>query len=583
MITKPATDTSDENQARTGPLVEWADQYLTGLEDIDEQHQRLVAIINELDALQLNKSSPEKLVPVYEKLRNYTLYHFSHEEELMNTWPINSANKATHFKAHKGFVERIARIDKLIEYYPVHVIDNLLAFLVKWLLNHIATIDTHMAREIIALQQGDVVREEIPSAGTPQKNMLTDLYDDMELRSLDILELNVQLQNEISLRKKAEEEAQLASLVFYNSSEAMTIANAKNEIIAINPSFTRLTGYESEEVIGKDPAVLSSGRQDKAFYKDMWETLLATGHWEGELWNKHKDGQVFAEDLTINTIYNPDGSVDRRVAVFSDITEKKLTEEKLARQAEKLRQMVEEMAFLNIRLSKEIAVKNRLFSIIAHDLRSPFTTLSGMTKRLTDKADNYTKEVLITKIAAINRAAQSVYLVVENLLDWSRAQLEGEKMDLQDVSIRNVTEHTLEALLPMAEEKQLTLTSTVGTETVYADPDMLAMILRNLVNNAIKFSEPGGDITVSARTDADKIDISVSDQGTGIPEETFDKLFAVDEKTTTLGTSGEKGTGLGLPLCSDLAARQKGYMRLESTVGKGSTFHVLLPARADGD
>ena len=128
---------------------------------------------------------------------------------------------------------------------------------------------------------------------------------------------------DITERKKAEASLQQASMVYQYSSEGMTITDADGIIIDVNPAFTRITGYAREEVVGKNPRVLQSGRQDKVFYEAMWRSLLDSGHWEGEIWNRRKNGEVYVEWLAINTSYKTDGSPFRRMAVFSDITERK--------------------------------------------------------------------------------------------------------------------------------------------------------------------------------------------------------------------------------------------------------------------
>ena len=134
-------------------------------------------------------------------------------------------------------------------------------------------------------------------------------------------------------RSRIHEALQLASLVYQNSSEAMAVTDAKGTIITINPAFTELTGYSASEVIGKNHGILRSNRQNKQFYQNLWATLNTVGFWKGELWNRRKNGEVFAESLTINTIFNPDGRPHRRVALFSDITQKKQSEELIWTQA----------------------------------------------------------------------------------------------------------------------------------------------------------------------------------------------------------------------------------------------------------
>jgi diguanylate cyclase (GGDEF)-like protein/PAS domain S-box-containing protein len=137
----------------------------------------------------------------------------------------------------------------------------------------------------------------------------------------------------VTAQKAAEDKLRLASLVLENSGEAMMVTDPDNAIIEINPAFTRLTGYSREEVLGKNPAMLHSGRQTASFYRDMWQQIDASGHWQGELWNRRKDGTCYAQWQTISTIRHPDGTVQCRVGLFSDITDKKVAQEVIWSQA----------------------------------------------------------------------------------------------------------------------------------------------------------------------------------------------------------------------------------------------------------
>ncbi len=146
-------------------------------------------------------------------------------------------------------------------------------------------------------------------------------------------EYNCAFARDISKRKQIEEALQLSSMVLQNSSEGMLVTDENNRIISVNPAFTTITGYSFEEVKGKNPRMFKSGRHDEAFYQAMWNTIFTTGKWQGEIWDKRKDGEIHAKWLTINTIRNADGSILRHVALFSDITEKKKSEELIWRQA----------------------------------------------------------------------------------------------------------------------------------------------------------------------------------------------------------------------------------------------------------
>ncbi len=137
----------------------------------------------------------------------------------------------------------------------------------------------------------------------------------------------VVLGRDITERKQDEEKLRLAATIFESSSEAMMISDANNHIININSAFTQITGYTLDEVAGKNPSILGSGRHDKSFYRDMWQSLSSIGYWQGEVWNRRKDGELYAEWLTLNALFNSDGTIAKHIAFFSDITEKKRNDE----------------------------------------------------------------------------------------------------------------------------------------------------------------------------------------------------------------------------------------------------------------
>lgn len=157
-----------------------------------------------------------------------------------------------------------------------------------------------------------------------------------------------------------EEELELAASIYQNSSEGMMIADADNNIVAVNPAMEQITGYSARELIGKNPRLLKSGQHDEAFYHEMWDSLIKTGCWQGEIWNVRKNGEAFAEKLSINTIYQDDGSVRRRVALLSDITDKKRTDELIWQQAnfDALTALPNRRMFKD-RLAQEVKKSNR--------------------------------------------------------------------------------------------------------------------------------------------------------------------------------------------------------------------------------
>ncbi len=223
--------------------------------------------------------------------------------------------------------------------------------------------------------------------------------------------------------------------------------------------------------------------------------------------------------------------------------------------------------------------KDKFFSIISHDLRSPFSVLLGYTEVMNIFFDEYSPEKLKDEIQRVYHTAGKLYALLENLLTWSRVQRGAMQFEPKRLELQEIVKDCLDLFLSKAEQKQVRIHSSVSDELgVWADLNMLNTILRNLISNALKFAEAGGEVTVSARQDAEQIEVAVSDTGVGIASEDLSKLFRIDIQFSESGTAGEKGTGLGLNLCHDLVQRNAGKIWVESEIGKGTTFRFTLPS-----
>lgn len=192
------------------PIIAWNDQLNTGLVSVDRQHQRLVDIINELGGLHAKKATAEEIAAVLTELRNYTVYHFQHEADLMQSWAVNETHKAVHLKSHQAFVDCIEKAGEMVATNPADVVDHLLSFLVKWLVHHITGEDTRLVREISALRSGNAaVQAELAENPLYDSliNTVSDLYDSLGRRTFEILLLNRRLQ---AYHDQQEEENALA-------------------------------------------------------------------------------------------------------------------------------------------------------------------------------------------------------------------------------------------------------------------------------------------------------------------------------------------------------------------------------------
>ncbi len=223
------------------------------------------------------------------------------------------------------------------------------------------------------------------------------------------------------------------------------------------------------------------------------------------------------------------------------------------------------------------ASKDKFFSIIAHDLRTPFNGLIGMTQLFSEHIESYTLDDLKKGFDALQKTSKTVYELLENLLTWSRLQRGAIDYFPQEIALSRLVTTIFSLFQANTEHKQITIINDIApTIMAYADLNMVNTVLRNLLSNALKFTQQGGVIRLSGREHDDCVEIAITDTGIGMKPEEMEKLFRIDVKFIRIGTSGEKGTGLGLVLCKELIAQNHGRLWVESEVGKGTTFRFTL-------
>jgi diguanylate cyclase (GGDEF)-like protein/hemerythrin-like metal-binding protein/PAS domain S-box-containing protein len=314
------------------PVLIWTEQLATGVPEIDAEHQRLIDLINELGRLHQSQASAAELRQTLAELRDYTVYHFRTEAELMQRYPVDPAQRRSHLAAHGGFVQRLDSFDALLAAEPQAVVECLLAFMVDWLVHHVTGVDARLAREITALQgAAPVGTEAVPDSARHNAliDKISELHEGMGARTFELLQSNQRLRTEIEQRLRAEQELRLAAIVFDAVDEAVMVTDAENRIVRVNSSFTRITGFTAEDAIGANPRIMSGGTHNAEFYQGLWASLANTGKWQGEIRNRRKNGEFYVEWLSIYRVRDEPSGSFHHVAVFSDVTKQRVEADRI--------------------------------------------------------------------------------------------------------------------------------------------------------------------------------------------------------------------------------------------------------------
>ncbi len=339
----------------------------------------------------------------------------------------------------------------------------------------------------------------------------------------------------------------------------------ENRFVSANATSSDLY-LESEIFLGKKHSEIMPKQIDDLFNKAMIN--VKKGKTEEYEYSLEKLDKIHWYALKLSPILN-EGKFDGTVSVIRDITDRKNAELDLKESEVKLRES-------NI-------TKDKFFSIIAHDLKSPFNSMLGFSEILNEKFDEYSTEKKKRFIWIINEGLQNTLKLLENLLQWSQSQKGIIAFNPEKINLHIKTKEICDLLKQSSENKSIELINQLDLNIyVEADKDMLATIIRNLLSNAIKYTHKHGEITIKTFSVPDEnniqyLGISVSDNGVGIPKEIQSKLFEIGENTSMKGTDNEKGTGLGLILCKEFVEKHGGKIWIESEVGKGSSLFFTIP------
>ncbi|MBM9591712.1 PAS domain S-box protein [Leptospira sp. 201903075] len=348
-------------------------------------------------------------------------------------------------------------------------------------------------------------------------------------------------------------------------SDAIFWTDEYGNYVFVNDAACKNYGYTKEELLS-----MKMFEVDPLFtverWNAHWQEILDRKSFSIETVNKRKDGTSFPIEVTVNLVeYN---GKQYNCAIVHNITERKLSEDKLKKSA--------------IRLAEMNSTKDKFFSIIAHDLRGPLGTQREFTKILNEKDSSFTDAERSTYLKMLEESSDLVFSLLENLLDWSRSQTGAIQFHPVPIDFYELTQRVIGLLTLSANKKNLTISNQIPKPLeIVADSFMIETVIRNLISNAIKFSNAQKVITIGVlpseqKTIRNETTFFVKDEGVGMQKEQIENLFRLDQKTSTLGTGRESGTGLGLILCKEFLEQHHGTIWVESKSGFGSTFFFQL-------
>ena len=369
---------------------------------------------------------------------------------------------------------------------------------------------------------------------------------------------------DVTLSRKENEKNRQLSAIFEQTADAIIITDIQGTILQVNRAFEQMTGYSGEEVIGKTPRILKSGKHEAALYNHLWKTILAGRTFRMIFQNKKKDGTLYQENQTITPIKNNQGEITHFVAIGKDVTAEKKLQDQLY-QAQKMEPI------------------GQLAGGIAHDFNNILVTIQGYADFISKSVDK--ESTVYSDVQEIIHAGQRAAALVKQLLAFSRKQLIQPRV----VNLAETLVGFQKMLRPILMENiEIVAVPAPNLGLVYVDPHQIEQVLLNLAINARDAMPNGGKLTIHAHnvrldkhyaethgevTPGDYVAISIGDTGTGMTPEVKAHIFEPFFTTKGLG----KGTGLGLATCYGIIKQHNGHLSCYSEEGQGTTFRIYLP------
>ncbi|MFO7912652.1 MAG: PAS domain S-box protein [Desulfotignum sp.] len=371
----------------------------------------------------------------------------------------------------------------------------------------------------------------------------------------------------ITQRSRAEKQLSRLSQAVEHSPVSVVITDVDGTIEYVNPTFEQVTGYTMQEVLGRNPSILSAGKQPNEFYKTLWQTIKKGQVWHGEFENIKKNGEIYWESASISPIFNDQKEIVSFVAIKEDISARK--------------KMIQDLEQAKIRAEAGVKAKNEFMATISHEIRTPMNAILGMSRLALDadlSPDQY------QRISHIQSAGKALMKIINDILDFAKIDagnpaIKKETFQFGDIMKKIITENET-----TAREKKIDLVYTFTHELpVFMEGDglRLTQIIMKLVENAVKYTS-AGEVTVTSDITFQEgqnllLTVMVADTGIGMTRDQLSHLFEPFTQANGSSARAYGGTGLGLAIVKQITDAMNGSIRVKSKTGKGSVFTVSLP------
>lgn len=400
----------------------------------------------------------------------------------------------------------------------------------------------------------------INSANIKNRNEKQHLAEQLDKHSR---KLKAELSRRIEAEEALKESERRYRLLVENQNDLVVKFDNNRNMVYVSPNYCKCFGINESEIIGKKFFPLIHKNDLEAVKKSIDELEFPPHNSYHEERDKTVNGWRWF-GWSKRAMLNDNGEIIEVIAVGRDITERKTAEKLLKKQ--------------EIELKDLNATKDKFFSIIAHDLRSPFNGVLGLSEMIYEQCENQQYDELLHLTGLLKKTANQSYELLNNLLEWSSTQSGRKKFNPQKLNLYRIFDDTVNLVSIGILEKNINIEVNCEKNlNVFADPEMLNTIMRNLLTNALKYSFQDGKISISAVIRSTDVLVAVKDTGIGINPKLQKKLFEIGENIITPGTNKEKGTGLGLILCKEFIEIHREKIWLESDVNKGTTFYFTLP------